>query len=46
MERRRIFHQRFHPSDSAVYRPRQLAHVHKMLLQLVKTPQEFMEHIK
>lgn len=46
MERRRIFHQRFHPSDSAVYRPRQLAHVHKMLLQLVETPQEFMDHIK
>ncbi|KAJ2918114.1 hypothetical protein MD484_g2319, partial [Candolleomyces efflorescens] len=45
-ERRRLFQKHFHPLDTASHQPRELEHVHKLLKQLVRTPDDFIEHIR
>nr|BED42963.1 cytochrome P450 monooxygenase [Trametes versicolor] len=45
-ERRRVFHQYFHPNAATNYRPRELKVARELLRRLLQTPDEFMVHLR
>ncbi|KAH9911775.1 cytochrome P450 [Epithele typhae] len=45
-ERRRVFHQYFHPNATIEYRPRTLKVARELLLRLLDTPDDFMVHLR
>jgi hypothetical protein len=46
-ERRRIFAQHFPPSNHSIHEPKEMQYIRTRLLpQLVKSPEHFMDHIR
>ncbi|KAI0772313.1 cytochrome P450 [Trametes elegans] len=45
-ERRRVFHQYFHPNAVTNYRPRELKVARELLRRLLETPDDFMVHLR
>ncbi|PCH43276.1 cytochrome P450 [Wolfiporia cocos MD-104 SS10] len=45
-ERRRIFHQHFHPSAALQHRPKALKGARVLLYRLLETPDDFMTHLR
>ncbi|KAI0820142.1 cytochrome P450 [Trametes gibbosa] len=45
-ERRRVFHQYFHPNAATSYRPKELKVARELLRRLLETPDEYMVHLR
>lgn len=45
-ERRRIFHQHFHPTAALQYRPRAIHGARVLIQRLLETPDDFMMHLR
>ncbi|CDO75710.1 hypothetical protein BN946_scf184493.g8 [Trametes cinnabarina] len=45
-ERRRVFHQYFHPNATTSYRPREIKVARELLRRLLETPDDFMIHLR
>ncbi|PIL25684.1 cytochrome P450 [Ganoderma sinense ZZ0214-1] len=45
-ERRRVFHQFFHPNAAVAYRPRELKVARELLQRLLESPDDFMVHLR
>ncbi|KAI0651028.1 cytochrome P450 [Trametes meyenii] len=45
-ERRRVFHQYFHPNAATHYRPREIKVARELLRRLLETPDDFMIHLR
>ena len=45
-ERRRVFHQYFHPNAILNYRPLELKVARQLLSRLIETPDDFMIHLR
>lgn len=45
-ERRRVFHQYFHPNATKNYRPRELKVARELLRRLLESPDDFMVHLR
>ncbi|KAI0325277.1 cytochrome P450 [Cubamyces sp. BRFM 1775] len=45
-ERRRVFHQYFHPNAATNYRPREIKVARELLRRLLETPDDFMIHLR
>lgn len=45
-ERRQLFVQQFHPLNASNHQPTEMDFTHKMLYQLLQTPEDFMSHIR
>ncbi|KAI0659485.1 cytochrome P450 [Cubamyces menziesii] len=45
-ERRRVFHQYFHPNAATSYRPREIKVARELLRRLLETPDDFMIHLR
>ncbi|KAI8996249.1 cytochrome P450 [Trametes punicea] len=45
-ERRRVFHQYFHPNAATTYRPKELKVARELLRRLLETPEDFMVHLR
>lgn len=45
-ERRRVFHQFFHPNAAVAYRPRELKVARELLRRLLESPDDFMTHLR